>query len=282
MVAVAAMLLGAARAAQQLDTVDFGSAASLASHNAHTQNVTTVVGGLGARGLAFTSPHGSISGPHVPGTGWVKVDVEIDPTLAKHYVTLKLWGAGCGHFGNETCITQLHHPDLLKASMSIADFQASQLAASQEGHASASNPNPCTLDFSNPGGSDLVRYNGPAPGVFQYSTYILPGSLINDTVRRTGKPTLAIGSGTYQVRTSSIHSLVSQPNPPHCLQGEPPASGAPTPPAAAGDSNYICASPPPAPARNRPTDRRVSSGRGPSTNCSSTAATTGAVAPTLT
>jgi hypothetical protein len=129
----------------------------------------------------------------------VQFDAAIDPTAATHYITLKLWGAGCGHFGNETCITQLHHPQLLKRTMSIADFQASQLAPSQEGHASASNPNPCTVDFSSAGGSDTTKYNGPAPGIFQYSTYILPKVLTaTGEVRRTGKLTLAIGSGTYQ------------------------------------------------------------------------------------
>ena len=52
--ALTAVLLVASTSALQLDTVDFGSAASLASHNARSQNATAVVGALGARGLEFT------------------------------------------------------------------------------------------------------------------------------------------------------------------------------------------------------------------------------------
>ena len=187
------------------DTVDFGSPTSLLAHNATSRNASAVVGGLGQRGLEFMPlfqpapdppPHGYRP---VVGTGWVKFDVKIDPTAATHYITLKLWGESCRNAS--VCITQLHRPALLMDVMGIADFEASQFATSQEGHASASNPNPCTLDFSSSGGSDTAKYDGPAPGIFQYSTYILPSALTK-LARNDGNGTrtlsLAVGSGTYQ------------------------------------------------------------------------------------
>ena len=199
---------------QPLDTLDFGSAASMASHGALARNATTVAGmGLGAdKGVAFTpfwqpppvpAPRGYRP---QPGTGWIKFRMRVDPDpAATNYITVKLWGRGCGVGGNgSVCITQLHKPELLKPTMGIDDFEASQIAASQEGHATADNPNPCTLDFSTQGGSDTVKASGPAPGLYQYSTYILPRSLTAAAVN--GSVTLAIGSGTYQ--TYGAPSLV--------------------------------------------------------------------------
>jgi hypothetical protein len=191
-----------------IDSIDFGSTASMAAHGASMQNATVVAGeGLGdERGLAFVPYYQPppVPAPRgfrpVPGTGWIKFRMQIDPDQnATNYLTLKVFGAGCGHHGNETgvCITQLHHPERLKEEMGIDDFEASQIARSQEAAPTAGNPNPCTLDFSTSGGSDAIKAHGPAAGLYQYSTYILPRAL-TAAADANGTLELAIGSGTYQ------------------------------------------------------------------------------------
>jgi beta-glucosidase-like glycosyl hydrolase len=113
-----------------IDSIDFGSTASMAAHGASMQNATVVAGeGLGdERGLAFVPYYQPppVPAPRgfrpVPGTGWIKFRMQIDPDQnATNYLTLKVFGAGCGHHGNETgvCITQLHHPERLTTALAL-------------------------------------------------------------------------------------------------------------------------------------------------------------------